>query len=140
MPCVPGLIALALLIAAPAGTRVPGWLREVLVRGRDVARGVPREIEITQEELVDALREPVGQIIHAVRRALENTAPEIAADIIDDGITMTGGGSLLPEIDGVLADETGLPVTIAETPLICVALGAGRALEDPAYRGALFAA
>jgi rod shape-determining protein MreB len=112
--------------------------RRALVRGRDVARGVPREIEITQDELVDAMREPVGQIIQAVRRALENTAPEIAADIIDDGITMTGGGSLLPEIDGVLADETGLPVRIAETPLICVALGAGRALEDPDYRGALF--
>ncbi|MEO7787281.1 MAG: rod shape-determining protein, partial [Sphingomicrobium sp.] len=125
---------------AYATARVPHGVepRRALVRGRDVARGVPREIEISQVELVEALREPVGQIIQAVRRALENTAPEIAADIIDDGITMTGGGSLLPEIDAVLADETGLPVRIAETPLVCVALGAGRALEDSDYRGALF--
>ena len=111
--------------------------RSALVRGRDVARGVPREVEIIQAELAEALRDPVGQIVHAVRRALENTAPEIAADIIDDGITMTGGGSLLPQIDAVLADETGLPVRIADNPLMCVALGAGRALEDPDYRGAL---
>ncbi|MEO5971744.1 MAG: rod shape-determining protein [Sphingomicrobium sp.] len=111
----------------------------VLLRGRDVARGVPREISIAQAELAEALSEPVGQIVHAVRRSLENTAPEIAADIIDEGIVMTGGGSLLPEIDIVLADETGLPVRVAENPLSCVALGAGRALEDPDYRGVLYA-
>ncbi|MBA3667499.1 MAG: rod shape-determining protein [Sphingomonas sp.] len=110
----------------------------VLIRGRDVARGVPREIEITQTGLTEALSEPVGQIVHAVRQALENTAPEIAADIIDEGIVMTGGGSLLREIDTVLADETGLPVRIADNPLNCVALGAGRALEDPEYRGVLY--
>ncbi len=117
----------------PAGTQA----RRALVRGRDVARGVPREIEISQDEMVDALRDPVGQIMQAVRRALENTAPEIAADIIDGGIMMTGGGSLLPQIDGLLADETGLQVTIADNPLMCVALGAGRALEDPEYAGTL---
>ena len=119
--------------------RVPAGIepRRAFVRGRDIARGVPREIEISQGEIVEALREPVGQIMHAVRRALENTAPEIAADIIDGGIMMTGGGSLLPQIDAVLADETGLPVVIADNPLMCVALGAGRALEDPIYEGAL---
>ena len=111
-----------------------------LVRGRDVARGVPREIEINQRELAEALAEPVSQIVHAVRHALEHTAPEIAADIIDEGITMTGGGSLLPEIDRVLADETGLVVRVAEDPLTCVARGAGRTLEDADYRGALFGA
>lgn len=109
-----------------------------VVRGRDVAIGMPKEVEVTQRELVDALKEPLGQVIHAVRQALEHTPPEIAADIMDDGITMTGGGSLLPEIDRVLADETGLLVRVADAPLICVAMGAGKTLEDPRYRGALF--
>jgi rod shape-determining protein MreB len=110
------------------------------IKGREVSRGVPTEIQVSQLELVDALAEPVGQIVHAVRVALENTAPEIAADIIDTGIVMTGGGSLLPGIDRVLSDATGLPVTIADNPLSCVALGAGCALENPLYRGVLRAA
>jgi rod shape-determining protein MreB len=114
-----------------------GTGQAVLVRGRDVARGVPREIELNQAEIATALAEPVARIIHAVRVALENTQPEIAADIIDEGITMTGGGSLLPQIDLVLAEETGLPVRVAADALTCVAMGAGRALEDSAYRGAL---
>jgi rod shape-determining protein MreB len=119
--------------------RIPsdGKGRQVLIRGRDVARGVPREIELNQAEIAYALTEPVARIIHAVRVALENTQPEIAADIIDEGITMTGGGSLLPEIASVLADETGLPVRVADEALTCVATGAGRALEDSAFRGAL---
>lgn len=79
----------------------------------------------------------MARIVHAVRMALENTQPEIAADIIDQGITMTGGGSLLPEIDKVLSEETGLPVHVADDALTCVAMGAGRALEESAYRGAL---
>lgn len=110
------------------------------IKGREVSRGVPTEIQVSQLELVDALAEPVGQIVHAVRVALENTAPEIAADIIDTGIVMTGGGSLLPGIDRVLSDATGLAVTIADNPLSCVALGAGCALENPLYRGVLRAA
>ena len=116
---------------------VGGAARTVHVRGRDVARGVPNEIELGQAEIVEALTEPVTRIVQIVRSALEHTQPEIAADIIDVGITMTGGGSLLPEIGGVLSDETGLTVIVAENPLSCVALGAGRALEDPDYRGAL---
>lgn len=107
------------------------------IRGREVTRGVPQEIMVGQAELVSALAEPVAQIVQAVRAALENTAPEIAADIIDAGITMTGGGSLLPGIDKVLSMATGLPVCIADNPLDCVALGAGRALEDIGYRGVL---
>jgi rod shape-determining protein MreB len=110
------------------------------VRGRDVSRGVPSEISLNQEQIAEALAEPVHRVIEVVRSALENTQPEIAADIIDQGITMTGGGSLLREITGVLADETGLPVQLAEEPLTCVARGAGRTLEDPIYRGALTAA
>jgi rod shape-determining protein MreB len=119
--------------------RVPAGSRgaQVLVSGRDVARGVPREIAIDQAEIADAVAEPVSRIIMAVRNALENTKPEIAADIIDEGITMTGGGSLLPEIDRLLAEATGLPVRIADHPLTCVAIGAGRSLEDATYAGAL---
>ncbi|MBA3512416.1 rod shape-determining protein [Sphingomonas sp.] len=107
------------------------------VRGRDVAKGVPSEVSLNQAEIAEALAEPVARIVHIVRVALEQTQPEIAADIIDEGITMTGGGSLLREIEVVLADETGLPVRVADDPMSCVAMGAGRTLEDPDYRGAL---
>jgi rod shape-determining protein MreB len=110
---------------------------KALVRGRNVTRGVPAEVEISEAELAEALAEPVGQIVQAVRLALEHTPPEIAADMIESGITMTGGGSLLTQIAPVIADATGLPVTIAEDPLNCVALGAGRALEELSYRGVL---
>ncbi len=111
--------------------------RKVLVRGRDVARGIPSEVELTQSDIVEALADPVGRIVHVVRSALEHTQPEIAADIIDEGITMTGGGSLLSEIGTVIAEATGLAVRIADDPLRCVVLGAGRALEDQDYRGVL---
>jgi rod shape-determining protein MreB len=112
----------------------------ITVRGRDAVRGIPREVSITRADLAEALGGPVAQIIDAVRRALEATAPEIAADILDQGIVMTGGGSLLHGIDTVLAQVTGLPVRVAEDPLNCVAVGAGRALEETGYRGVLQAA
>ena len=112
----------------------------IVIKGRDVARGRPCEIEVSHALLIEALAEPVDQIVLAVRRALENTPPEIAADIIDTGIVMTGGGSLLPRIDAVLAEQTGLPVRIADDPMNCVAVGAGRTLEGLAYRGVLHAA
>jgi rod shape-determining protein MreB len=108
-----------------------------VIKGRDIVRGVPSEITISQAEVAEALAEPVGQIVAVVRSALENTPPEIAADIIEGGIVMTGGGSLLAELDQVIALHTGLPVKVAENPLSCVAFGAGRALEDAAYRGVL---
>ncbi len=111
-----------------------------VVKGRDLARGVPRELELSQAEIADALAEPVGRILHVVRVALEQTKPEIAADVIDNGITMTGGGSLLRNIDAIIAEATGLPVRIADDPLTCVARGAGQTLEDQVYRGALQAA
>jgi rod shape-determining protein MreB len=119
--------------------RVPldGRGEAVVVKGLHIEKGVPREIELTQAEIARALAEPVARIVHSVREALEHTEPEIAADIIDAGITMTGGGSLLREIDAVLADETGLPVRVADNPLQCVALGAGMTLEDGVLRGAL---
>src|SRR3954469_9827560 len=101
-----------------------------LVRGRDVGRGMPGEIELDQAQIAEALSEPVNQIVEVVRTALEHTQPEIAADVIDQGITMTGGGSLLRDFSTVLQDSTGLPVRVADDPMSCVALGAGRTLED----------
>jgi rod shape-determining protein MreB len=111
-----------------------------LVRGRDVGKGMPSEIELNQAQIADALSEPVNQIVEVVRTALEHTQPEIAADVIDQGITMTGGGSLLRDLDVVIQDSTGLPVHVAENPMSCVALGAGQTLEDNILRGALLAA
>lgn len=110
------------------------------VKGRDLARGMPIELTLSQAEIAEALAEPVNRIVHIVRVALEHTKPEIAADVIDRGITMTGGGSLLSGIDLVIAEATGLPVTIADSPLTCVAMGAGQTLEEQVYRGALQAA
>ena len=114
--------------------------REIVVRGRDLVKGRPAEITITEREVADALAEPVAQIVSAVRTALEKTAPELSADIIDEGITVTGGGALLRRIDVALSEATGLPVKIADEPLTCVAKGAGAALEDPVYAGILTAA
>lgn len=107
------------------------------IKGRDLVNGVPKEIQINQGQIAEALSEPVATIVEGVRVALENTAPELAADIVDQGIVLTGGGALLQGLDEVLRDETGLPVTVAEDPLTCVALGTGRALEDPLFRGVL---
>ena len=94
------------------------------------SNGVPKEIMITQRQIAESLAEPVGAIIEAVKVALENTAPELAADIVDKGIMLTGGGALLHNLDEVLRHATGLPVSIAEEPLKCVALGTGRTLEE----------
>lgn len=107
------------------------------IKGRDLVNGVPKEITINQGQVAEALSEPVSAIIESVRLALENTAPELAADIVDQGIVVTGGGALLGELEEALRQATGLPVTIAEDPLSCVALGTGRALEDSVYRGVL---
>ncbi|MCL6607401.1 MAG: rod shape-determining protein [Geminicoccaceae bacterium] len=100
------------------------------VRGRDLMNGVPKEIVISQRQIAEALAEPVGAIIEAVKVALENTAPELSADIVDRGIVLTGGGALLGNLDFVLRHATGLPVSLADEPLTCVALGTGRCLEE----------
>ncbi len=110
------------------------------IKGRDLMNGVPKEIVINQAQVAEALSEPVAAIVEGVKVALENTAPELAADIVDQGIVLTGGGALLGDIDRVLREATGLPVSVAEEPLTCVAIGTGRALEDPKYRGVLGAA
>jgi rod shape-determining protein MreB len=100
------------------------------IKGRDLMHGVPREIVITERQIAESLAEPVGQIVESVKVALEHTAPELAADIVDKGIVLTGGGALLGNLDLVLRNVTGLPVSIADDPLSCVALGTGRALEE----------
>lgn len=100
------------------------------VKGRDLMNGVPREVLVSQEQIADSLAEPVSQIVEAVSVALENTPPELAADIVDKGIMLTGGGSQLLRLDDVLRQATGLPIIVAENPLDCVALGTGRALEE----------
>ena len=123
-----------------AKTPLDGIGKTIHIKGRDLVNGVPKEITINQGQIAEALSEPVGTIVEGVRIALENTAPELAADIVDQGIVLTGGGALLQGIDEVLRDETGLPVTIADDPLTCVALGTGRALEDPIFRGVLLTA
>lgn len=124
------------------GSAVPpeGTGDMINVRGRDLMNGRPAEIKISEAEVAEALAEPVAHIISAVMTALEKTAPELSADIIDEGITLTGGGALLGRMDEAIAQATGLQVKVAENALMCVAMGAGRAFEDPAYQGVLIAA
>ncbi len=100
------------------------------VRGRDLMHGVPKEIVISQRQIAEALAEPVNAIVEAVKVALEHTAPELSADIVDKGIVLTGGGALLGNLDLVLRHATGLPVSLADEPLTCVVLGTGRCLEE----------
>ncbi len=103
---------------------------EMIIKGRDLMNGVPKEIIVSQRQIAESMAEPVGAIVEAVKVALEHTAPELAADIVDKGIVLTGGGALLGNLDFVLRHSTGLPVSIADEPLSCVALGTGRVLED----------
>jgi rod shape-determining protein MreB len=100
------------------------------VRGRDLHSGVPREITISQRDVAEGLWEVTGQIVEAIHLALESTPPELAGDIVDRGIVLTGGGALLPMLDQVIAQTIGVPVVVAKDPLRCVAIGTGRALED----------
>ena len=104
--------------------------RTVEIKGRDLMNGVPKEIIITERQVAESLAEPVSQIVEAVKVALEITAPELAADIVDKGIVLTGGGALLSNLDQVLRNATGLPVSIAENPLACVVKGTGKALDE----------
>ncbi len=115
------------------GSAVPpedGDGEKYTIKGRDLVNGVPKEIILSQRNVAEALAEPIGTIIEAVKRALENTAPELAADIVDRGIILTGGGALLSGIDVILRKATGLPVTVAEDTLLSVALGTGKVLDE----------
>ena len=100
------------------------------IKGRDLASGVPKEIELTQSQVAEALSEPIQTIIEGVKSALEDTPPELAADLVDMGVVLTGGGALLESMDEAIREATGLPVTIADEALSCVALGSGKALES----------
>lgn len=100
------------------------------VKGRDLIAGVPRTAVVSSHEITDALSEPVSAILEAVRVALEKTPPELAADIVDKGVVLTGGGALLRDLDSLLREETGLPVTIADDPLVSVVIGSGKALDN----------
>ncbi|MCK5444726.1 MAG: rod shape-determining protein [Rhodospirillaceae bacterium] len=104
--------------------------RTMEIKGRDLMNGVPKELIISERQIAESLAEPVGAIIEAVKVALEHTAPELAADIVDKGIVLTGGGALLGNIDYVLRHATGLPVSIGDDPLSCVVMGTGRALDE----------
>ncbi|MBW2630310.1 MAG: rod shape-determining protein [Deltaproteobacteria bacterium] len=105
-------------------------MRTVDVKGRDIISGIPKIVEINSEEVMEAMSEPVGVIIDAIRDALENAPPELAGDIVDRGIVLAGGGALLRNLDVLLREKTGLPVTIADDPLSAVARGAGKALDE----------
>jgi len=104
-------------------------MREIDVRGRNLAEGVPRAFTMNSDEILEALQEPLSIIVEAVKSALEQCPPELAADIAETGIVITGGGALLRDLDVLIGEETGLPVVIAEDPLTCVARGGGIALE-----------
>ncbi|SPY57185.1 rod shape-determining protein MreB [Pseudomonas aeruginosa] len=115
---------------AEIGTAFPGGdVREVDVRGRNLAEGVPRSFTLNSNEVLEALQESLATIVQAVKSALEQSPPELASDIAERGLVLTGGGALLRDLDKLLAQETGLPVIVAEEPLTCVARGGGRALE-----------
>ena len=100
------------------------------VKGRDLVAGVPKTLEIKSDEVREALSEPVNAVVESVKIALERTPPELAADIVDKGIVLVGGGSLLRNLDILLRETTGLPVMLAEDPLTAVAIGTGRTLDE----------
>ncbi len=107
-----------------------GEVKKLEIKGRDLVAGVPRVMEVNSDEIREAIAEPVNAIVEAVRIALERTPPELAADIVDKGIVLSGGGALLKNLDILLREETGLPVTISDDPLSAVVLGTGKALDD----------
>jgi rod shape-determining protein MreB len=112
------------------GTAIPSNSNKYPVKGRDIRSGTPKEINITEEDTSEALNPIIKEIIAGIKDALENTPPELSADLVDMGMTLTGGGSLLKNIDKRFSKETGLPVHVADDPLTCVAIGTGKALEQ----------
>jgi rod shape-determining protein MreB len=123
--------ATAELIKKNMGSAFPGAeVREMEVKGRSLAEGVPRSFNVSSNEILEALTEPLNAIVSAVKQALEQTPPELGADIAEKGMVLTGGGALLRDLDRLLMEETGLPVIVADDPLTCVVRGSGRALEE----------
>jgi rod shape-determining protein MreB len=127
------------MIKKEIGSAFPGSeVREIDVKGRNLAEGIPRSFTISSNEILEALTEPLNQIVSAVKSALEQTPPELGADIADKGMVITGGGALLRDLDRLLMEETGLPVIVAEDPLTCVVRGSGKALEKVDHFGPIF--
>ena len=119
------------MVKMQIGTAHPnGEILSMAVKGRDLVAGIPRTFHVTSEEIREAILEPVMAIVEAVKTTLEHTPPELAADIVDQGITLSGGGALLRNLDVLIAQETGLPVRVAQDPLTSVVLGSGKALEE----------
>jgi rod shape-determining protein MreB len=117
-------------IKCKIGSAYPGKdLMELEVKGRNLSEGVPRSFTLTSNEILEALQEPLFGIVSAVKTALEQTPPELGADVADRGIVLTGGGALLRDLDRLLMEETGIPVVVADDPLTCVARGGGRILD-----------
>ena len=112
------------------GTAVPTTNNTFLMKGRDIRSGTPKEIALTEEDACEAIKPILNQMLSGIKEALENTPPELSADLVDMGLVLTGGGSLLRNIDKLISRDTGLPVTIADDPLSCVAVGTGKALEN----------
>ena len=112
------------------GTAFPTSNNTYLMKGRDIRSGTPKEITLREEDTAEALEPVLSQILGAIKTALENTPPELSADLVDMGLTLTGGGALLKNIDKLIAKETGLPVVVADDPLACVAIGTGKALDQ----------
>ena len=112
------------------GTAIPTTNNIFLMKGRDIRTGTPKEISLTEEDACEALMPILNQMLAAIKEALESTPPELSADLVDMGLVLTGGGALLKNIDKLISKDTGLPVTIADNPLECVALGTGKALEN----------
>ena len=112
------------------GTAIPTTNNVFLMKGRDIRAGTPKEISLTEEDACEALMPILNQMLAAIKEALESTPPELSADLVDMGLVLTGGGALLKNIDKLISKDTGLPVTIAENPLECVAIGTGKALEN----------
>jgi len=112
------------------GTAIPSNTNTFAVKGRDLRSGTPKEVNITEEDTAEALNDILKEIVNGIKDALENTPPELSADLVDMGLTLTGGGALLKNIDKRFSKETGLPVFIADDPLACVAIGTGKALEQ----------
>ena len=121
------------------GSAFPGSeVKEMEVKGRNLSEGVPRSFTISSNEILEALTDPLNQIVSSVKNALEQTPPELGADIAERGMMLTGGGALLRDLDRLLAEETGLPVLVAEDPLTCVVRGCGMALERMERLGSIF--